>query len=66
MKSQYVTSTDAGKYLRVPEQTLRTWRSQGKGPRYRKLPNGKVSYSLADLDAFNAAHTVDPAASSVA
>jgi hypothetical protein len=50
----------AAEYLGVPADTLKLWRFQNKGPRYRKLPNGKVDYAENDLDAFSNQHVVDP------
>lgn len=44
---------DAAAYLGIARNTLRFWRSQGRGPAYRKL--GKtVVYARQDLDAWNA------------
>lgn len=37
--------------LGVSVETLRGWRKQGRGPRYRKLGRA-VRYSIADLEAF--------------
>jgi hypothetical protein len=37
--------------LGVSVETLRTWRKQDRGPRYRKLGRA-VRYSIADLEAF--------------
>ena len=56
----------AAEYLSVPEQTLRMWRSQRRGPKYRRLPNGKIRYAREHLDEFSAAHVVDPARPSIA
>ena len=50
----------AAEYLGVPVDTLKYWRSRDCGPKYRKLPNGKVDYSERDLDAFSNAHVVEP------
>ena len=41
--------------------TLANWRSQGKGPPYKKL-GGKVVYLGADLNRWINEQTVDPAA----
>ena len=41
----------AASYLGVKVETLRTWRKQRRGPRYRKLGRC-VRYSSADLLAF--------------
>jgi predicted DNA-binding transcriptional regulator AlpA len=39
-------------YLGISVQTLRTWRQQNRGPRYRKIGGRCVRYSIADLAAF--------------
>jgi predicted DNA-binding transcriptional regulator AlpA len=41
----------AARFLGLAVQTMRRWRYQGDGPRYRKL-RGAVRYDLADLCAF--------------
>jgi DNA-binding transcriptional MerR regulator len=50
----------AAEYLGVPVETLKYWRLRGRGPKYRKLPNGKVDYTERDLDAFSDEHVIDP------
>jgi predicted site-specific integrase-resolvase len=62
MAYQLLDTDGASDYLgRVPPtETLKQWRSKGKGPRYVKLPNGKVRYRTDDLDRFVEQHTVDP------
>ena len=52
--------TEAGKHLGgIAPETLDTWRSRGRGPKYVKI-GGKVFYRISDLDAFIAANVVDP------
>jgi hypothetical protein len=41
----------AAEYLAVSVETLRTWRKQNRGPRYRRIGRC-VRYSFADLLAF--------------
>jgi hypothetical protein len=41
----------AASYLGMSVETLRTWRQQRRGPRYRKVGRC-VRYSIADLIAF--------------
>jgi hypothetical protein len=41
----------AASYLAVSVETLRTWRKQDRGPRYRRIGRC-VRYSVADLLAF--------------
>jgi len=51
----YLTPKEAAQYLRLSHRTLEKHRSQGSGPRYRKL--GKVVlYTVADLDAWAELH----------
>lgn len=56
----YLTPKDAASYLRVSVDTLKYWRSRGKGPKYRKLPNGKIDYRVDWLDEFSERHVVEP------
>jgi hypothetical protein len=56
----YLNTAETSEYLGVPSETLKMWRSRGRGPKYRKLPNGKVSYRLDWLDEFNEQHVVTP------
>lgn len=48
---QWFTTTEAARYLRLTEGTLRTFRSTGKGPRYYKVGRA-VRYHRAQLDSF--------------
>jgi hypothetical protein len=46
---------EAAAFLRVAPQTLRTWRSEGRGPAYARLGAGKrtsVRYDRRDLESF--------------
>jgi hypothetical protein len=62
MAHEYLDPAATAAYLGVSVDTLKYWRWLGKGPKYRKLPNGKVSYRRDHLDAFNAECVVDPQA----
>ena len=42
---------EAAEYLNMSEQTLRSWRSEGKGPAYVTLGRS-IMYLKKDLDAF--------------
>ena len=42
---------EAAETLNRSQKTLASWRSQGRGPRWRKL-EGRVAYRIADLRAF--------------
>lgn len=46
-----MTSAEASEYLRISEDTLRAWRSAGRGPKYSKL-GSQVRYRRAELDAW--------------
>jgi hypothetical protein len=56
---RYISSVEAAEYLGVDVRLLENWRSQGRGPRYRKFSK-LVRYSIADLKAFANAGIVDP------
>jgi hypothetical protein len=56
---RYVSSADAAALLGVDVRLLENWRSQGRGPRYRKFSK-LVRYSISDLKAFADAGIVDP------
>jgi hypothetical protein len=62
MAYQLVDTDGAAKHFNdgVPAETLKQWRSKGKGPRYVKLPNGKVRYRTDWLDQFIEQHAIDP------
>jgi hypothetical protein len=42
----------AAAYLGVSVETLRTWRRENRGPRFRKIGGRCVRYSLRDLISF--------------
>ena len=46
-----LTLREAAEALRIPERTLRWWRTCGTGPRSSTL-GGRVFYDAADLDAW--------------
>lgn len=48
-KSPFLTSQEAGDYLRLDAKTLNNMRWRGEGPNYRKH-GGKVVYHITDLD----------------
>ena len=50
----YVGEYAAAERYQVSVLTLRKWRLTGRGPRFRKFGSA-VRYSLADLEAFEAA-----------
>jgi len=50
--SPWLDSEAAAEYLACTPGTLKTWRSQGQGPRYHVIHNKLVRYHADDLDAF--------------
>lgn len=51
----WLDSHEAAAYTGFEEQTLRHWRSQGRGPRYSKLSpgrTGRIRYLRSDLDRY--------------
>lgn len=49
---------DAAQYLGCQPITLRAWRMQGRGPAYIRLGRS-IRYTVADLEAYRAAHRVE-------
>jgi predicted site-specific integrase-resolvase len=45
---QLLTPKQASELLNVPQGTLRSWRSRGRGPAYIKI-EGQARYSVSDL-----------------
>jgi predicted site-specific integrase-resolvase len=56
MTIKLLTTDQAAEILNVKTATLRVWRMQGKGPRFRKI-GALVRYAEADLAAFIDAQT---------
>lgn len=53
--SELLNEREAAALLKVAPQTLRTWRSKGRGPRYVRLGAGRrtsIRYDLAELETF--------------
>ncbi|ADZ70134.1 MAG: helix-turn-helix domain-containing protein [Xanthobacteraceae bacterium] len=51
-RSPWLDSEAAAVYLSSTPATLRTWRSNGAGPRYHVVQGKVVRYHVDDLDAF--------------
>jgi hypothetical protein len=49
-KEPLLTTRQAAAYLACQPNTLEQWRSQGKGPRFRRLPSKQIRYAQEDLD----------------
>jgi len=50
-QKRFLGTKAAADYTGIPANTLRTWRSQGGGPKYYK-PRGRALYDIDDLDEF--------------
>lgn len=50
--SPWFATEAAAEYLGCTAGTLKTWRSQGQGPRYHVIHTKLVRYHIDDLDAF--------------
>lgn len=51
MGNQLLNTKEAARVLHMSPGTLEVWRSQGRGPRYRKI-GWKVFYTPGDLQEF--------------
>lgn len=52
-RERYLTTEEVAAELRVPAETLRYWRSHGRGPKSFKLPGARrVLYARDDVDAY--------------
>lgn len=49
--SRYLTVDELAELVRVSPNTIRAWRSQGKGPRATKI-SGRVIFARADVDSW--------------
>lgn len=55
----YLLNTEqAGKFLAVSPETLRTWRCLGRGPAFVSISSRSVRYRVEDLKAWADAHLV--------
>ena len=50
-EKRFLGTKAAAEYSGIPANTLRSWRSQGVGPRFYK-PRGRALYDITDLDDF--------------
>ncbi len=61
VREEILNETEAADYLMLSPHTLRTWRSEGKGPRYRQLEGRTIRYTMTDLNEWLSRQpTVDP------
>jgi hypothetical protein len=56
MTPPYLTQIELAARWRISPRTLERWRWAGDGPRFTKV-GGRVLYSLADVEAYEAAQT---------
>ena len=52
MTSKLLTMKEACEELRVARSTMMKWRQRGCGPKFRKLENGQLRTTMADLEDF--------------
>jgi predicted DNA-binding transcriptional regulator AlpA len=57
--AKLMTDVEVGEMLGLTPQTLRTWRSDGQGPRFAKL-GGAVRYDEADVREWIEKRKVEP------
>ena len=50
--AKLLTLVEVLEELQVPRCTFDDWRRSGRGPRMRKLPNGKLRCRVEDLEDF--------------
>lgn len=53
--SKLLNEREAADFLKLARETLRTWRSRERGPKYIRLGEGKgssIRYDLAELETF--------------
>lgn len=53
-----LTTEQAGEFLAVSPETLRTWRCRGRGPAFVVISGRSVRYRVEDLKAWADAHLV--------
>lgn len=49
---RFLSTAQAAEFTGFSPDTLRTWRSRGRGPAWSKAPGGSIRYRLADLRAY--------------
>jgi predicted DNA-binding transcriptional regulator AlpA len=47
-----LTSRQAARLVGVADETLRTWRVRGQGPRFLKFPSGTIRYRRSDVESW--------------
>ena len=57
---KYFSPDAAAKILGYSPKTLERWRDEKKGPKFRKLPTGRIRYAGTDLDDWMEEHLINP------
>lgn len=52
MPEKFISAQDAAEYLGLKLQTLATLRWAGKGPKFYRLGERTIRYTISDLDAY--------------
>ena len=52
IEKKYLNEKSLAAYLDTSHHTLKYWRKLGKGPEFIKLPNGRVRYSIDDINTY--------------
>ena len=58
----YLTTKDAARVVTLSHRTLEGMRSRGDGPRFIRLPNGRIRYRKQDLIVWMEQHSEPEAA----
>ncbi len=57
-EQKFITEVEVSERTKIPLNTLRSWRYQRRGPKFRKLGR-LVRYSILDLNSFMNEHVVE-------
>lgn len=50
LEKKYLNPKEAAEYLNVSEATLKQWRREGRGMKYKRISHKKVLYLVSDID----------------
>lgn len=50
IEKKYLNEKSLAAYLDISNHTLKYWRKVGKGPQFIKLTNGRIRYSIDDIN----------------
>jgi excisionase family DNA binding protein len=62
----FLTTRELASELRVTSQTVRRWRSEGRGPRFVKLSGNRCLYRKRDVEHYLAERSFDSTADEAA